>query len=191
MVRGRRRRRRRVGRAIELLLIVRDIGGGCVGGGLLLRLLGYQRLHSLNHLELIVPAEERPIGRRSLVLLRERARERDSEGAGRRGSERRDLVCTQLSLPSAMHVLQHKDRDRVFIHEAEICGRREIRAGTSERKRAVDEEIAGGSYPECLPNCASQAPKPFARYSLSPFSPPNSLQIDFRARFFARRSKSI
>lgn len=78
VVRGR-RRRRYVGRAIELPLIT------------LLRLSGYQRLRCV---ELIVPAEERPIGRRLVVLLRERARERDSEGGGRRGSERRDLVGT-------------------------------------------------------------------------------------------------
>lgn len=94
-VRGRRRRRCAVGRAIKLLLIIRD---GVRSGGLrltkLLRLPGYQGVHGLIRVELIVPAEERPIGRWSLVLLRERARERECEGRGRRGSERRDLVCT-------------------------------------------------------------------------------------------------
>jgi len=95
MIWGRRRRRRRryVGRAIKFLLIARDIGGG-LRLAKLLRLSGYQRLRGLNYLELIVPAEERPISRRSLMLLRERVRERDSEGGRRRGSERRDLVCT-------------------------------------------------------------------------------------------------
>lgn len=91
------------------------------------RFLGLQAVRysivdsGLGQLKRILSAEDRPVGCRSLELLvgeqREGGRRRRwrRRRRRRRSGQIRQTEC--LSLPSAMHVLQHKDRDRVLCTE--------------------------------------------------------------------------
>lgn len=94
------------------------------------RFLGLQAVRysivdsGLGQLKRILSAEDRPVGCRSLELLvgeqreggrRRRWRRRRRRRRRRRSGQIRQTEC--LSLPSAMHVLQHKDRDRVLCTE--------------------------------------------------------------------------